>query len=284
MDLQRIQTRLDKGVYSECSAKFWRDLLLFFNNLIVFHHKSSPERIAAQQLRALVLKEMTHMLPKQSETDDGAKPKESSTIVACGKRRSSKAVTKNTRRGDEKERGVEQKKVDGSCTIAIDDMGIRKKRSKERVVSGRRNSLRTSSTSEETKHEYGGNELSSHDAVEMKVDNKKENNNNNNNNKARKKQGAASFLKRMKQNSPSEVTEKDEDDDDDSEDENKDEKEKGRVERVTRSSGGRRARSKRGVGRPPKVVAESTGKRGRDNVENEVGLGGTGRARKRGRR
>ncbi|PPD83457.1 hypothetical protein GOBAR_DD19606 [Gossypium barbadense] len=290
MDLQRIQTRLDKGVYSECSTKFLRDLLLLFNNLIVFHHKSSPERIAAQQLRALVLKEMTHMLPKQSETDDVAKPNKSSTIVACGKRRFSKAVTKNTststRRGDEKERGVEEKKVDGSSPIATDDMGIRKKRSKERVVSGRRNSLRTSSTSEETKHEYGGNELSSHDAVEMKVDIKKENNNHNNNNKARKKQGAASFLKRMKQNSPSEVTEKDEDDDedDDSEDHSKDEKEKGRVERVTRSSGGRGARAKRGVGRPPKVVAESTGKRGRENVENEVGLGGTGRARKRGRR
>ncbi|TYI77238.1 hypothetical protein E1A91_D06G130800v1 [Gossypium mustelinum] len=290
MDLQRIQTRLDKGVYSECSTKFLRDLLLLFNNLIVFHHKSSPERIAAQQLRALVLKEMTHMLPKQSETDDVAKPNKSSTIVACGKRRFSKAVTKNTststRRGDEKERGVEEKKVDGSSPIATDDMGIRKKRSKERVVSGRRNSLRTSSTSEETKHEYGGNELSSHDAVEMKVDIKKENNNHNNNNKARKKQGAASFLKRMKQNSPSEVTEKDEDDDedDDSEDHSKDEKEKGRVERVTRSSGGRGARAKRGVGRPPKVVAESTGKRGRENVENEVGLGGTGRARKRARR
>ncbi|PPS16087.1 hypothetical protein GOBAR_AA04491 [Gossypium barbadense] len=271
MDLQRIQTRLDKGVYSECSTKFLRDLLLLFNNLIVFHHKSSPERIAAQQLRALVLKEMTHMLPKQSETDDVAKPNKSSTIVACGKRRSSKAVTKNTststRRGDEKERGVEEKKFDGSCPIATDDMGIRKKRSKERVVSGRRNLLRTSSTSEETKHEYGGNELSSHDAVEKKVDIKKENNNHNNNNKARKKQGAASFLKRMKQNSPREMK-----------------KRRGRVERVTRSSGGRGARAKRGVGRPPKVVAESTGKRGRDNVENEVGLGGTGRARKRGRR
>ncbi|XWS71103.1 hypothetical protein CRYUN_Cryun03dG0109300 [Craigia yunnanensis] len=218
--------------------------------------------------------------------------------VACGKRSSIKALTENaTRREDKKEREVEEKpranekRVDTSSFIGIDDKGIRKKRSKERPVSGRRNSLRTSNKSGEPKHEYGGNELSSHDAMELKV-HKKEN-------MTRKKQGVASFLKRMKQNSPGEVTEKDDDNNDDhdnSEDESKDgKKEKGRgrkrdVKRITRSSGGRGAREEsgrveRGVRRPPKrVVTESTGKRRRDNVDNEVVVRGTGRTRKWSRR
>ncbi|KAE8735502.1 Alpha/beta-Hydrolases superfamily protein [Hibiscus syriacus] len=171
MDLQRIESRLDKGVYSECSTKFFRDLLLLFN-IIGFHRKSSPERTAAEQLRALVLKEMNHKLPKQ---DDSSKPSKSSTMVPCGKRTSSKAVIK-----DGKERVVEEKqkanekKIDASPFAATNT---------------------TLSKSGDSNHEYGGNELSSHDAVELKVDTKKENN------KARKKQGAASFLKRMKQNS-----------------------------------------------------------------------------------
>ncbi|GMJ07115.1 hypothetical protein like AT3G57980 [Hibiscus trionum] len=286
MDLQRIQSRLDKGVYSDCSTKFFRDVLLLFNNTIVFHQKTSPERTAAEHLRALVLKEMNHKLlkqtPPQSETDDLSKPDKPSAIVACGKRTSSKNAAAN-KRGvvqDKEKPKANEKKVE-----ADNNVGIRKKRSKERAVSGRRNTLRTSSKSGETNHEYGGNELSSHDAVEVKVDTKKENN------KGRKKQGAASFLKRMKQNSPSEVSENDDDDDDtddagdgdDSEEESKDGKGKGRVvERVTRSSRGRGGRAKRGVGRSPKrAAAETREKRGKDN---EAGLGGSGRARKRGRR
>ncbi|EOY32463.1 DNA-binding bromodomain-containing protein, putative isoform 1 [Theobroma cacao] len=307
MDLERIESRLDEGVYSDCSAKFFRDLLLLFNNIIIFHRKNSPEHIAAQELRALVLKEISDELRKQppqpanlkpgldQPPESLPKPNKSSTIVACNKRSSIKALTQNaSRRGDKKERKVEEKpkatekKVNTSYFSGIDDNGIRKKRSKERAVSGRRNSLRTSSKSGETKHEYGGNELSSHDALELKVDKKE--------NMARKKESAASFLKRMKQNSPSEATD-DEDGDDDSEGGSKDGKEeKGRgrkrdVKRVTRSSGGRGAREesgrvKRGVGRPPKraAAAESTAKRGRDNAENEVGVGGGGRARKRSRR
>ncbi|KAK8601933.1 hypothetical protein V6N12_051755 [Hibiscus sabdariffa] len=144
MDLQRIQSRLDKGVYSDCSTKFFRDLLLLFNNLIVFHQKSSPERTAAEHLRALVLKEMNHKLlkqpPPQSETHHLSKPDKPSTMVACGKRTSSKAVTKNAaKRVDKKERVVEEKpkaiekKVDATSFAAAinnNNVGIRKKRKK----------------------------------------------------------------------------------------------------------------------------------------------------------
>ncbi|KAH9734736.1 hypothetical protein KPL71_017480 [Citrus sinensis] len=89
---------------------------------------------------------------------------------------------------------VNEKKVDSSF-VGIEDKGIKKKRSKERSVSLRRNS-RSSSRSGDVKHQFGGNELSSHDTLEAKTENKKENV------VKKKKQGVANFLKRMKQNSP----------------------------------------------------------------------------------
>ncbi|GLT82320.1 hypothetical protein SLE2022_007100 [Rubroshorea leprosula] len=308
IDLQIIQSRLETGLYSDCTAKFFRDLLLLFNNITIFYRKSSQEHIAAQELRELVCKEMMTLFPTKpvqepatsvkSEPDKQrallSKPTKSSTMVACGKRSSIKAITENaSKKGDKKEREVEEKpkanekKVDGSL-VGIDEKGIRKKRSKERSVTGQRNS-RTSNKSGEVKHEFGGNELSSHDTLELKTDKKES--------VVRKKQGAASFLKRMKQNSPSEVIEND-NEDNDSEDHSKDgkgeeeKKGKGRKrevikrEKVTRSSGGRGARDesgkgKRGVGRPPKrAAAEPTTKRGRESGENEAG----GRGKKRTRR
>ncbi|XVF80073.1 hypothetical protein PTKIN_Ptkin15bG0041400 [Pterospermum kingtungense] len=182
MDLQKIRYRLDKGVYSDCTTKFFRDLLLLFNNFIVFHPKNSPQYIAAQELRALVLKEMADKPPKQPPQTD--RPNKASTIVGCRKRSSIKALTENAaRREVKKEKKVDEKPVDTSSFVGINDKGSRKKRSKESAVSGRRNSLRKSNDSSgQTKHEYGGNELSSHDAMELKVDHNKEN-------MARKKQG-----------------------------------------------------------------------------------------------
>lgn len=337
IDLRTIQSRLDRGLYSNCFQKFFRDLLLLFNNFIIFFRKSSQEYAAAQELRALVIKEMTDKLRKQlpiTVTKPKHKPKpepqqqqqppppvslskpnRASTIVVCGKRSSIKAISENadSKKGDKKEREVEEKpkvnekKVDSSF-VGIEEKGVKKKRSQERSVSGRRNS-RSSSKSGDVKHQFGGNELSSHDALEAKTENKKENA------VKKKKQGAASFLKRMKQNSPSEVMGNDDDeeedendndnDDNDSDDESKDSKveeerkrrsgRKRDVNRVTRSSSGRGAREenrrvKRGVGRPPKRSAsgamsppeKTSGRRGRDNGESEVG--GGGRSRKRTRR
>ncbi|POO01315.1 Octamer-binding transcription factor [Trema orientale] len=309
LDLQTIQARLEKGVYSNSFHKFFRDLLLLFNNAIVFFRKSSPEHAAALELRALVSKEMHAKLGKTrpftakpeptKEIDLASKPSKSSIVVKCGNRSSSKAVSEGVnKKGDtkkesrvvEEKQKASEKKINGSF-VAIEDKGIRKKRSQERV--GRRG-LKTGGKGGESEHEFGGNELSSHDALEVKAD-KKEN--------AKKKQGVANFLKRMKQNSPKEAedeidTDVSEDDSEDSKVGKEEKKKKGakvrsdeRKERITRNSTrGRGTRddsrkAKRGVGRPPKrpeKVAVASGKRGRDNSEPEVGIGG--RLKKRSRR
>ncbi|KDP25133.1 hypothetical protein JCGZ_22668 [Jatropha curcas] len=323
MDLQTIQLRLDKRVYSSCIQKFFRDLLLLFNNAIIFFRKNSPENLAACELRAIVWKEMTEKLRKPEPQPIIVKPfkpvipepkqqpkpvslskpnRSSSTIVVCGKAKSlSENATKKV--DSKKERVIEEKpkssaKKNEASLVKIEDKSIKKKRTKDRTVSSNHKVSNTSNKNGEIKHQYGGNELSSHDALEMKVERK--------GSTTRKRQGAASFLKRMKQNSPSEVTEEDDDDDgddndgdDSSEEESKNVKgkeEKGRkgrnrepiIERITRSSRGRGAREesgrgKRNLGRPPKKQAESTvesGKRRRDNGCSEGG----GRAKKRSRR
>lgn len=226
MDLQTVQSRLDRDVYADCHHKFFRDVLLLFNNGVMFFRKGSPEHVAAKELRALVCKELTNIkLPKKFKTrtvkpepkqepDSLSKPNKSSTMAACGKRSSMKALITEgaNRKVDKREKEVEEKpnvsqKKNGVSFGKMEEKGIRKKRSKERM--GRRSS-RTSNKGGDVKHEYGGNELSSHDALEVKMEKKE--------NIVKKKAGAASFLKRMKQNSPSEMIE---DDDDTSEDDSK---------------------------------------------------------------
>ena len=118
-------------------------------------------------------------------------------MVVCGRRNSIKAISNNAngKKGDRKDREVEEKqkvnekKVDGSF-VGIEDKGIKKKRSQERSVSLRRNS-RSSNRSSDVKHQFGGNELSSHDTLEAKIENKKENA------VKKKKQGARATIARI---------------------------------------------------------------------------------------
>ncbi|KAM1756242.1 hypothetical protein ACFX11_005635 [Malus domestica] len=42
VDLETIQTKLRKDAYSSCSLSFYRDLLILFNNAVVFFPKILP--------------------------------------------------------------------------------------------------------------------------------------------------------------------------------------------------------------------------------------------------
>uniref|UniRef100_A0A803KLZ4 Bromo domain-containing protein n=1 Tax=Chenopodium quinoa TaxID=63459 RepID=A0A803KLZ4_CHEQI len=55
MDLDTVQSRLDKGIYCDCHPKFYRDLILTFTNAVLFYRKSTAEHIAAKELRKLKL-------------------------------------------------------------------------------------------------------------------------------------------------------------------------------------------------------------------------------------
>nr|GMD59502.1 ankyrin repeat, bromo and BTB domain-containing protein DDB_G0293800 [Ipomoea batatas] len=110
VDLETVQARIDDGSYSSCSTEFYLDLLLLFNNAIVFFPKSSPESVAAHQLRSLVMKELKNINNKtplsssttpppptkvqpdpEQDSSDSLLPKRSCTaapIVVCRRRSS----------------------------------------------------------------------------------------------------------------------------------------------------------------------------------------------------
>lgn len=74
VDLKTIQTRLEEGCYSGNDSKFFRDLLLLFNNAIFFFDKKSSESMSAIKLRQIVINEMASRInlkpgPEQKEEE-----------------------------------------------------------------------------------------------------------------------------------------------------------------------------------------------------------------------
>ncbi|KAK9941321.1 hypothetical protein M0R45_017927 [Rubus argutus] len=275
VDLHVVQSKLDKGVYKNCTHNFFRDLLLLFNNAVVFFRKTTPEHVAALELRSLVLKELNERLPKPQPVQVSS----SLCAVNVGSINALSEGGNNNKKGgvrkervevEEKEAKVKvnEKKVDDIPLVKTEDKGVRKRRTRERR-GGRRSRTTTSNSKNvesKTKIEHGGNELSSHDGLEVVKMEKKE--------EVKKRQGAASFLRRMKQNGRGGVGRANNSSDVFG---GRDEGEEGQ------ESGGR---AKRGVGRPPKrleTVAAGSGKRGKDNGEADQ-VGSAGRPRKRTRR
>lgn len=72
MDLQIIQSKLEQAVYSNFEIAFFRDLLLMFNNAIVYYPKETLQHSAALELRDIVRREMN------------AKPLFCRDIIVCG--------------------------------------------------------------------------------------------------------------------------------------------------------------------------------------------------------
>lgn len=110
MDLEGIESRVERGFYSSSlSLPFYRDLLLLFNNALVFYPKSSVESLAALDLLHLVSSHFrktpspaSHSLshsqissstPDAPERSDSLLPKHKSAsaaapIIVCRKRSS----------------------------------------------------------------------------------------------------------------------------------------------------------------------------------------------------
>ncbi|KAK9123074.1 hypothetical protein Sjap_012676 [Stephania japonica] len=74
LDLRTIEARLKEGWYTSCSAKFRRDLLLLFNNAIVFFPKNSTEFAAATELRDLFSKHIGSVNQLSVQQSEGSTP------------------------------------------------------------------------------------------------------------------------------------------------------------------------------------------------------------------
>ncbi|XP_057982519.1 uncharacterized protein LOC131167696 [Malania oleifera] len=181
IDLETVRTRLEEGWYADCTAKFFRDLLLLFSNAVVFFGRSSSESAAATELRLLISMEMARRTnPKSNSSPEEPaavappassnppkpdpepsdplppKPKLSGPIIVCRKRSSLAAKERRreqvaTMAAEEKPAASEDLKPKGKINKSSgsndqESSGITKKRFTSARNSNRSSKSRTNST------------------------------------------------------------------------------------------------------------------------------------------
>ncbi|GAB2276971.1 hypothetical protein Dimus_011679 [Dionaea muscipula] len=242
MDLETVQSRLDKGVYCDSHLRFYRDLLLVFTNAVQFYCKSSAVHAAAGELRKLVKQEIAQKTqkPELQLLDPVVKKPRSASTMIVGRRRAptppktasvddeeeentgngpvhkpSKAPLKkaiNHQSNDSgyyDQRGANRGNEKGANVV----LPVPKKLTRERSALGNNNNktnCRADSTSTNNRKKKINKEPKQEDNSNNDSDGKKERRLE----KAAmstpatmmKKQGVANFLRRIKQNSPSRET------------------------------------------------------------------------------
>ncbi|KAF9665444.1 hypothetical protein SADUNF_Sadunf16G0123200 [Salix dunnii] len=316
VDLEAIQTKLEQGSYSPSILLFFRDLLLLFNNALVFFPKHSVESLIAHKIRSLVMNEMRKNTKKSDSTlvpenipsqpkralerTDSLLAKHKSSIpnIVCRKRSSISAKPSSSSLGQKTEQQQQQQQSNENKPVndlkpPIVEQGLLKMKSEEKPVTGARSTRRGKknlakvSTSLSKKQNTSPDiKVTAPDKSEIPKPEKKKN-------EAlpmEKKKSAVDFLKRIKNNSPAETPK------------NTNRGASNGGERKMEGSGGKgkervlkRSRdkkqgkqesspSKKNVGRPSKKAAEVSsrvsGKRGRDGGGKEVAK----RPRKRSRK
>lgn len=311
VDLETIQTRVERGSYSACILTFYRDLLLLFNNAIVYFPKASLESEAAHQLRNLVSNEIRKETHKSDSSQEEAPPlptpppqtkpllersdsllakqKASAPIIVCRKRSSVSAKPSSSfaQKGDNQKQpsdGAKKPATDVKQPSPVEQSLLKVKTEEKPVTTGARSSRRSSRnlTSKTPPAPSTGNKKQKTAAQGSKGGsgsvNKRETPKTDNKKKAEtsdKKKSVVDFLKRIKKNSPVHTVKRSKG----GEEQKKTNNSSGKKERILlRSSDKKQAKeessspSKKSVGRPPRKMPEASGKRGRDTGGKEAVL------------
>ncbi|GAV63947.1 LOW QUALITY PROTEIN: Bromodomain domain-containing protein, partial [Cephalotus follicularis] len=237
VDLETIRIRLEEGWYSGFISKFFRDLLLVFNNAIIFFDNKSLESMAAIDLPQLVLKEMAALKtrkPSLSQKVQSAmtptppilksnpepspallvKVKITVPLIACGKRSSITAKSSGTDKKRERtvslldEKQIVDWKQQHKSSDRAEEQCVTNKRVMETSTSNARKTSKNSRSRANTntsknvdvnsKNSVSRKGVTNNDNSESKAENRKKKNNAN---ASAKKQSAAKFLNRMKRSS-----------------------------------------------------------------------------------
>lgn len=229
VDIETIQSRLRKGCYSSSPLAFYRDLLLLFNNALVFYPKSCVESAAALELHRLIsaeLKRKTAQLsistqdpparpqPELERSDSLlAKQKSSAPIIVCRKRSSFSAkpspatmAQKSEPRSDEKrissdskQQREQQNPMKINNTVERSVTGTRSlRRSNTNLKSSNATTTTTTTTTTTRKSPLGSTEKAETPGADQKKSEEAA--------ASTKKRSAADFLKRIKRNSPAAKT------------------------------------------------------------------------------
>ncbi|PHT60176.1 hypothetical protein CQW23_02539 [Capsicum baccatum] len=233
MDLETVQARIDDGSYCSCPAKFYLDLLLVFNNAIVYFPKSSSESTAANELRSIVIEELRKTRTQSKDQSPGprlaplkiqlkpeleisdsllAKHKSTVPIVVCRKRSSISAKAagsgnnKPEKHGDSKPPlnpkppiKSSSNEEESSIKLGMKEKPVTGARSMRRSSKGRSNNNASPSNNNNNQNTNPKQTNSGGDKKEdAKPEKKKE--------ESKKRGAAADFLKRIKKTSPTKGT------------------------------------------------------------------------------
>lgn len=306
VDLETIRTRVERGSYSACILTFYRDLLLLFNNAIVYFPKASLESEAAHQLRNLVSNEIKNETHKSDSSQEEAPPpqtkpllersdsllakqKASAPIIVCRKRSSVSAKPSSSfaQKGDNQKQlsgGAKKPATDVKQLPPVEQSLLKVKTEEKPITTGARSSRRSSRnlTSKTPPAPSTGNKKQKTAAQGSKGGsgsvNKRETPKTDNKKKTEtsdKKKSVVDFLKRIKKNSPVHTVKRSKG----GEEQKKTNNSSGKKERILlRSSDKKQAKeessspSKKSVGRPTRKMPEASGKRGRDTGGKEAVL------------
>lgn len=199
VDLQMVSSKLQQGLYSHDHLLFFRDLLLLCTNATVFFPPTSDEFAAAVGLRRIITREMGIAIRKSRSVTAPPPPLEpksdpGDTLSSSPEKPTSSSKSKKTQAKAETE-AVEMKEPDHlSENTAGEPLVFRKKR-KERSATGLRGARsgrgRGATTSTATAPAKAAPPI---------TDNPEKNASSSS---VAKKRSAASFLSRMKRNTPS---------------------------------------------------------------------------------
>ncbi|KAJ8748801.1 hypothetical protein K2173_011357 [Erythroxylum novogranatense] len=221
IDLETIQTRVDQGSYSSNLA-FYRDLLLLFNNVILFFPDTSLQSLAAHQLRSLVsdqLRNRTQQSPNHTtphptstselEASDSLLPKNKSSLpnpILFSRKRSSVSAKPSDSTSTQNQQLTDQKPSSDLRPPVLQH----KAKPKDKPVTGARSSRRSKktfsrppATPPKGPHTTPATKVGTADKPEASSSRKKTETSS-----LDKKRSAADFLKRIKKNSPVETLKK----------------------------------------------------------------------------
>eukprot|EP00262_Sarcandra_glabra_P003669 TRINITY_DN1442_c2_g1_i2.p1 TRINITY_DN1442_c2_g1~~TRINITY_DN1442_c2_g1_i2.p1 ORF type:complete len:488 (+),score=58.65 TRINITY_DN1442_c2_g1_i2:172-1464(+) len=145
VDLEKVKSKVEEGLYDSAATEFFRDLLLLFNNAIVFYPKNSTESDAAIEIRELISKDIStaiHKPPDPPPSEDPKpvpEPSTSAPVIFCRRRTSVSAKPSKSRETDAKaDLEVDNVNNNNPVRSVNQDRRIEKKKRKERSVSGLR--------------------------------------------------------------------------------------------------------------------------------------------------
>ncbi|GAV78252.1 Myb_DNA-binding domain-containing protein/Bromodomain domain-containing protein [Cephalotus follicularis] len=241
VDLETIQSRLDQGSYSSTPLAFYRDLMLLFNNSIVYFPKSSLESVSAHELRILVSTEMRKETHKSDSSQERSPPlpppqailpqprpdlerldsllerqKSSAPIIVCRKR--SAKPSSNLGQNQKLEPQLSDDKNPTTEVKTPVEESIIKMKAKEEPVTGARSSRRNNFKNTTNTSNNNNNNTSTHISAPNKKQNvtpgskggasgdKKSDKKKTEALALEKKQSVVDFLKRIKKNSPAQAS------------------------------------------------------------------------------